>query len=131
MRGASTRYFDKAFVDAGLGAGRLEQTNMIGNNNRSLFDSWTTTIRGRTGRVTASASYILASSRSWGGQPVGDRAGEAVDVLPCAIGQMRRQAEHQIPRHRILNRRRRHTGRPFHWIGRPSVAITIAFSATT
>src|SRR5205085_6282941 len=39
VRGASTRFFDQAFVAAGLGAGRLEQSNMFTATNRSLFDS--------------------------------------------------------------------------------------------
>ena len=82
VRGANTRYLDKAFADAGLGAGRLEQINMIGTTNRSLFDSWTTQLRGRIGRSTVSLSYVLASSRSWGGQPVASYSGNGIAVAP-------------------------------------------------
>ena len=66
VAGPTTRYFDQAFVAAGLGVNRLGQINMISTTNRSLFDSWTTTLRGRTGRVSGSVSYVLASSRSVG-----------------------------------------------------------------
>ena len=59
-------------VRAGLPANRLEQINMFTTTNRSFYDSWTTTLRGRFGSSTASLSYVLASSRSWGGQNVFD-----------------------------------------------------------
>ncbi len=80
VRGSSTRFFDPAFVAAGLGAGRLEQTNMFTSNNRSLYDSWVTTLRRRTRRTLLSASYILSSSRSWGGQPTASYSGNAIAV---------------------------------------------------
>jgi hypothetical protein len=83
VRGANTRYFDAAFVRAGLGAGRLEQINMIGTTNRSLFDSWTTTLKGRFGKSTVSLSYVLASSRAWGGQPVASYSGNGIAVAPA------------------------------------------------
>lgn len=79
-RGTSSRYFDPAFVAAGLGAGRLEQTNMFTSTNRSLYDSWVTTLRRRTRHTHLSASYILASSRSWGGQPTASYSGNAIAV---------------------------------------------------
>lgn len=82
VRGKSTRLFDRAFVDAGLGAGRLEQTNMFTNTNRSLFDSWTTTLRRRTRRALYSASYVLSNSRSWGGQPVASYSGNGIAITP-------------------------------------------------
>ncbi|HVF28754.1 MAG TPA: TonB-dependent receptor, partial [Pyrinomonadaceae bacterium] len=81
-RGANTRLFDRAFVDAGLGANRLAQINMIGTTNRSLYDSWTTTIRRRTRGALLSASYVLSSSRAWGGQPLASYAGNAIQVTP-------------------------------------------------
>ena len=80
VRGSSTRFFDPAFVAAGLGAGRLEQTNMFTSTNRSLYDSWVTTLRRRTRRTLLSASYILSSSRSWGGQPTASYSGNAIAV---------------------------------------------------
>ena len=82
VRGAATRFFDRAFVDAGLGAGRLEQINMFTSTNRSLFDSWTTQLRRRTRQMYLSASYVLSSSRSWGGQPVASYSGNGIAVTP-------------------------------------------------
>jgi hypothetical protein len=55
---------------------------MIGTTNSSTFDSWTTTVRGNTGRVNLSASYILANSRAWGGQPVASYSGNGIAVTP-------------------------------------------------
>ena len=82
VRGAATRYFDKAFVDAGLGAGRLSQINMFTSTNRSLYDSWATTLRRRTRHTLFSASYILSSSRGWGGQPTASYSGNGIAVTP-------------------------------------------------
>ncbi len=82
VRAANSRYFDLAFTQAGLPANRLEQINMIGTTNRSLYDSWTTTLRGRRRNMTFSASYVLASSRSWGGQPVASYTGNGIAVTP-------------------------------------------------
>lgn len=80
--GASTRYFDAAFVRAGLGAGRLGQINMIGTTNESKFDSWTTTLRARTRRAMFSLSYVLANSRAWGGQPTASYSGNGIAITP-------------------------------------------------
>ena len=82
VRGADTRFFDQAFVDAGLGAGRLEQINMFTANNRSRFDSWVTTLRRRTQRMLFSVSYVLSSSKAWGGQPTASYSGNAIAVTP-------------------------------------------------
>jgi hypothetical protein len=81
-RGGSTRYFDAAFVAAGLGAGRLEQINMFGSTNRSLYDSWATTLRRRTAHAFFSLSYILSSSRGWGGQPTASYSGNGIAITP-------------------------------------------------
>jgi hypothetical protein len=82
-RGASTRYFDQAFVAAGLGAGRLEQINMIGSTNSSRYDSWATTIQGRpSDRMQVSLSYVLANSRSWGGVPTASYSGNGIATTP-------------------------------------------------
>ena len=77
VRGASTRYFDQAFVASGQGAGRLEQINMFSTNNRSLFDSWATTLKRRTAKTLFSVSYILSSSRAWGGLPTASYSGNS------------------------------------------------------
>jgi hypothetical protein len=82
VRGATTRYFDAAFVRAGLGANRLGQINMIGTTNESKFDSLTTTLRGRAGLTTLSLSYVLAGSRAWGGQPTASYSGNAIAIAP-------------------------------------------------
>ena len=95
VRGTSTRLLDSAFVAAGFpllfpagttdparASARIEQINMIGTTNRSLFDSWTTTFRARKRNMLFSASYILASSRSWGGQPVASYTGNGIAVAP-------------------------------------------------
>ena len=81
-RGGSTRFFDTAFVAAGLGAGRLEQINMFTSTNRSLYDSWATTLRRRTRHTLFSASYILSNSRGWGGQPTASYSGNGIAVTP-------------------------------------------------
>ena len=82
VRGANTRYFDPAFVAAGLGAGRLEQVNMFTSTNRSFFDSWTTTLKYRGRRTLYTASYVLSNSRSWGGQPVASYSGNGIAITP-------------------------------------------------
>jgi hypothetical protein len=82
VAGATTRYFDAAFVRAGLGANRLGQINMIGTTNESRFDSWTTTLRARAGWGTGSISYVLANSRAWGGQPTASYSGNGIAITP-------------------------------------------------
>lgn len=82
VRGINSRVFDRAFVDAGMPANRIEQINMIGTTNRSLFDSWTTTLKWRTRKYLFSGSYVLANSRSWGGQPVASYSGNGVATTP-------------------------------------------------
>ena len=82
VRGVNSRVLDRAFVDAGLPANRIEQINMIGTTNRSLFDSWTTTLKARKRNMLFSASYVLANSRSWGGQPVASYTGNGIAVAP-------------------------------------------------
>jgi carboxypeptidase family protein/TonB-dependent receptor-like protein len=82
VAGASTRYFDAAFVRAGLGVNRLSQINMIGTTNESKYDSLTTTLRGRLANTTLSVSYVLANSRAWGGQPTASYSGNGIAVRP-------------------------------------------------
>jgi hypothetical protein len=82
VRGVNSRLLDAAFVAAGLPANRIEQINMIGTTNRSLFDSWTSTLRYRTRKALFSASYVLANSRSWGGQPVASYTGNGIATTP-------------------------------------------------
>jgi hypothetical protein len=82
VRGASTRFFDRAFVDAGLGAGRLNQINMFTATNRSMFDSWTTSFQGRARKMVFKISYVLSSSRAWGGQPTASYGGNGIAITP-------------------------------------------------
>lgn len=81
-RGASTRVLDAAFQAAGLGLNRLSQINMFATNNRSLFDSWTTTFKYRKSNILFNASYVLASSRAWGGQPTASYSGNGIAITP-------------------------------------------------
>ena len=81
-RGASTRLLDTAFIAAGLGAGRLNQINMFATNNRSRFDSWTTTFKYRKNNILLNASYVLASSKAWGGQPTASYSGNGIVIVP-------------------------------------------------
>jgi Carboxypeptidase regulatory-like domain/TonB dependent receptor len=86
VRGVSSRLLDRAFVDAGFPIvgpnARINQINMIGTTNRSLFDSWTTQLRGRLSQATFSVSYVLANSRAWGGQPVASYSGNGIAITP-------------------------------------------------
>jgi hypothetical protein len=81
-RGVSTRLLDPAFQAAGLGLNRLSQINMFSTNNRSKFDSWATTFKYRKSNMLLNASYVLASSRSWGGQPTASYSGNAIVITP-------------------------------------------------
>jgi hypothetical protein len=81
-RGVNTRLLDPAFVAAGLGANRLSQINMFATNNRSRFDSWTTTFKYRKSNVLFNASYVLASSKAWGGQPTASYSGNGIAITP-------------------------------------------------
>jgi hypothetical protein len=81
-RGAATRVLDNAFIAAGLGAGRLNQINMFATNNRSNFDSWATTFKYRKNNILLNASYVLASSRAWGGQPTASYSGNGIAIAP-------------------------------------------------
>jgi hypothetical protein len=83
VRGATTRFFDAAFQAAGLGAGRLEQSNMIGTTNRSVFDSLNFVLRKRFSRsFLLQTHYILSNSRSWGGRPTSSYSGNGIAITP-------------------------------------------------
>ena len=102
VRGSSTRFFDKAFVDAGLGAGRLEQINMFTSTNRSRYDSWATTLRRRTRHTLISASYVLSKSQAWGGQPTASYSGNGIAIAlenqfkPEEFGPTRIDERHRV-----------------------------------
>ncbi len=82
VRGANSREFDQAFVAAGLPANRLEQINMFSTNNRSTFESWATTFKYRSSKMLFNASYVLASSNAWGGQPTASYSGNGIAIVP-------------------------------------------------
>jgi hypothetical protein len=102
VRGSDTRFFDKAFVDAGLGAGRLEQINMFTSTTRSRYDSWATTLRRRTRHTLISASYVLSKSQAWGGQPTASYSGNGIAIAlenqfkPEEFGPTRIDERHRI-----------------------------------
>ncbi len=102
VRGSSTRFFDKAFADAGLGAGRLEQINMFTSTNRSRYDSWVTSLRRRTLHTLISASYVLSKSQAWGGQPTASYSGNGIAITlenqfnPEEFGPTRIDERHRI-----------------------------------
>jgi hypothetical protein len=102
VRGSNTRFFDKAFVDAGLVAGRLEQINMFTSTNRSRYDSWVTTLRRRTRHTLLSASYVLSKSQAWGGQPTASYSGNGIAITlenqfrPEEFGPTRIDERHRV-----------------------------------
>ena len=81
-RGVNTRLLDNAFQAAGLGLNRLSQINMFATNNRSRFDSWATTFKYRKSNLLLNASYVLASSKAWGGQPTASYSGNGIVITP-------------------------------------------------
>ena len=81
-RQANTRVLDAAFQAAGLGLNRLSQINMFSTNNRSRFDSWATTFKYRKSNMSLNASYVLASSKAWGGQPTASYSGNGIVITP-------------------------------------------------
>ncbi len=81
-RGVGTRVLDTAFAAAGLGANRLGQINMFATTNRSFYDSWATTMKYRSSKFLFNASYVLASSRAWGGQPTASYSGNNIAITP-------------------------------------------------
>ena len=85
-RGAATRLLDQAFIASGFplinGVPRLNQINMFTTNNRSTFDSWATTFKYRSSKVLLNASYVLAWSKAWGGQPTASYSGNGIAITP-------------------------------------------------
>jgi len=83
VRGSSTRFFDAAFVAAGLGTGRLEQINMIGTTNRSRYDGVTFELRKRMSQhYQLRASYVISRSQSFGGRPTASYSGNGIAITP-------------------------------------------------
>ena len=83
VSGSSTRFFDAAFVAAGLGAGRLGQINMIGTTNRSRYDGVTFELRKRMSQhYSLRASYVISRSQSFGGRPTASYSGNGIAITP-------------------------------------------------
>lgn len=102
-RGVSTRLLDPAFQAAGLGLNRVSQINMFSTNNRSKFDSWTTTFKYRKSNLLFNASYVLASSKAWGGQPTASYSGNGIVITPeNQFGQGEYGPTRMDERHRIV-----------------------------
>ncbi|HMQ02659.1 MAG TPA: TonB-dependent receptor [Pyrinomonadaceae bacterium] len=102
-RGTATRVLDTAFLAAGMPANRLNQINMFATTNRSLFDSWTTTMKYRSRNVLLNAAYVLASSRAWGGQPTASYSGNGIAVtLANQFGQGEFGPTRLDERHRVV-----------------------------
>lgn len=80
--GTTTRLLSQAFVASGFVPNRIGQINMFSTNNRSLFDSWTTSLKYRSSKTVMNASYVLASARSWGGQPTASYSGNGIAITP-------------------------------------------------
>lgn len=101
-RGVSSRLFDRAFMDAGLPNNRLNQINMIGTTNRSMFDSWTTSLKYTSRKMIFSGAYVLSSSRAWGGQPTASYSGNGIAVAldnqfrPEEFGPTRIDERHRV-----------------------------------
>jgi hypothetical protein len=84
VRADDTRFFDAAFAAVpGVGAGRLEQTNMIGTTNRSQFNSVNFVLKRRFSKhYTFQASYVLSKAESWGGRPTASYSGNGIAITP-------------------------------------------------
>ncbi|MFN0140749.1 MAG: TonB-dependent receptor domain-containing protein [Pyrinomonadaceae bacterium] len=119
-RGANTRLLDAAFIAAGFpltippggavaNVARIEQINMFSTTNRSLFDSWTTTLKYRTSKMLLNAAYILASSRAWGGQPTASYSGNGIAITldqqfkPEEFGPTRLDERHRFVMSGVFN----------------------------
>lgn len=108
-RGTSTRVLDTAFIAAGMQANRLNQINMFATNNRSTFDSWTSTLKYRSSKYLFNASYVLSSSKSWGGQPTASYSGNGIAITPenqfkeGEFGPTRLDERHRIVMNGVIN----------------------------
>ncbi len=107
--GASTRLLSQSFIQAGLTGNRLAQILMFSTNNRSLFDSWTTTLKYRSPKILLNAAYALASSRAWGGQPTASYTGTGIAVTdetqfrPEEFGPTRLDERHRFVLSGVIN----------------------------
>jgi len=99
VRGASTRFFDAALQAANVcgpivpvplvapftqcGAGRFEQTNIIGTTTRSLYDGINLQLRKRMSHhFMFQVSDVISWSRSWGGRATASYSGNSRAITP-------------------------------------------------
>ncbi len=107
--GITSRILSPAFVAAGLPSNRLAQILMFSTNNRSLFDSFTTTLKYRSRKYVLNFAHVLASSRAWGGQPTASYSGTGIAILdeeqfqPNEFGPTRLDERHRIVMSGVLN----------------------------
>src|SRR6185369_11427131 len=79
----NARLMDAAFDNAGIGAGRFAHIYEYSSNNRSMYDAVNIQLRKRMSkRFAFQASYVISSSRAWGGFPVASYGGSGIAVTP-------------------------------------------------
>jgi hypothetical protein len=82
VNGADTRLLDLAFVDAGLGAGRLSEIRTAGSNSRSHYNAINMQLKKRlSSRFMFQISDVVAWSSSYGGEATASYNGSNRDVL--------------------------------------------------
>jgi hypothetical protein len=82
VNGADTRLLDQAFVDAGLGVGRLSQIRTAGSNSRSHYNAINMQLKKRLSRTfTFQISDVVSWSKSYGGEATASYNGSNRDVL--------------------------------------------------
>jgi hypothetical protein len=82
VSGADTRLLDLAFVDAGLGAGRLSQIRTAASNSRSHYNGINMQLKKRlSSRFMFQLSDVVSWSSAYGGQATASYNGSNMDVL--------------------------------------------------
>jgi hypothetical protein len=82
VNGADTRLLDLAFVDAGLGAGRLSQIRTAGSNSRSHYNAINMQLKKRmSNHFLVQISDVVSWSSAYGGQATASYGGSYLDVL--------------------------------------------------
>ena len=82
VNGVDTRLLDAAFVDAGLGIGRLSQIRTAGSNSRSHYDGINMQLKKRlSNHFMFQIGDVVSWSRAYGGQATASYNGSNLDVL--------------------------------------------------
>ena len=83
LRGVNSRYFDRAFVAAGHAGQPARADQHVHDDQRvevrQLDDDASAAARAA---ASVSVSYVLARSRSWGGQPTASYSGNGIAIDP-------------------------------------------------